>query len=125
MKKLILISSFLIAAITVNAQTTTTQAHPERSANNTAEKATQQTNSLDETVTLTADQKDKAQAINLQFHEALKTAAQNKTTFEDEKKRLKTEREKNIMAILTPEQQTKLKKAIADKQAAKSTETKK
>jgi hypothetical protein len=124
MKKLLLISSFLIAAITVNAQTAATQSRPERSAKGPAEKATQQTNSLDEAVTLTADQKEKAYAINLQLNEALKTAAQNKATFEDEKKRIKTEREKNLMAILTAEQQAIFTKALADKRATKA-ETKK
>ncbi|MCE3279342.1 MAG: hypothetical protein K0S44_1533 [Bacteroidetes bacterium] len=125
MKKLLLISSFLIAAITVNAQTTAAQTRSERSANGPAEKATQQTNSLDKAVTLTTDQKEKAYTINLQLNEALKTAAQNKANFEDEKKRIKTEREKNIMAILTAEQQAKFTKALADKRAAKSAENKK
>jgi hypothetical protein len=120
MKKLLLISSFLIAAITVNAQTAATQSRSGRPTNDPAEKATQQTNSLDKAVTLTTDQKEKAYTINLQSNEALKTAAQNKATFEDEKKKIKTEREKNLMAILTAEQQAKFTKALAEKRAAKA-----
>lgn len=125
MKKLILISSLLIAAVTANAQSTATQSRPERSATTSADKATQQTNSMDEAVTLTPDQKEKAYTINLQSNDALKAAAQNKATFEDEKKRLKTEREKNLMAILTADQQAKFTKALADKRATKSAENKK
>jgi Spy/CpxP family protein refolding chaperone len=114
MKKLILLSALLIAGITVNAQGEARQPSQQQT-QGAADKATKQTQVINDAVVLTDAQKEKVYAINFEKNKAMDAAAMNKSTFEAEKSRLKSEREKEIMAVLTPEQQTKFKQAKAEK----------
>jgi hypothetical protein len=112
MKKIVLLSALLIAGISINAQTRAAAKPAEtQQAQDPATKATAQTARLDQAVILTAAQKEKAYAINLDKNKQMSAAAGNKATFEAEKARIKQEREKELSAILTPEQQTKFKTA--------------
>jgi|GEM_PF-3853476 len=115
MKKLVLLSALLIAGISVNAQSTRTA--PVEQTQDAASKAKKQTAQLDQVVLLNATQKEKAYAINLDKDNQINAAAANKATFEAEKTRINKEREKELLAILTPEQQAKFKTAQAEKKA--------
>lgn len=119
MKKIVLLSALLIAGISINAQNSTRTAAPveNQQPQDAASKAKKQTAQLDQVVLLNASQKEKAYAINLDKDQQINAAAANKATFEAEKTRINKEREKELLAILTPEQQAKFKTA----QAAKKT----
>jgi hypothetical protein len=119
MKKIILFSAFLIAAITVNAQTSSRTSGRSEQPLDAAAKATKQTEKMDAVLTLTASQKEKVYAINLEKDKAIETAALNKETLAVEKKRINEERKKEIAALLTPEQLEKAKKMAEEKQATK------
>lgn len=120
MKKLFLISAFLISGIISNAQ----EAAPQKrhaSEQKTAQpvtvetKAAKQTNELDRTVTLSPEQKTKVLAINLEKDKLVDTAktkaGDDKTAFEADRKKINAERRKEIGALLTPEQKELWKKS--------------
>jgi len=122
MKKLILLSGLLIAGMSINAQSAakTQTAASQNKVEDPAVKATRQTEALFQTLGLTADQKSKIYSINLEKNTAVNASQSKNATdakaFENERKVINAERENAIKAILTPEQQAKMK---AQKEANK------
>jgi Spy/CpxP family protein refolding chaperone len=106
MKKIILFSAFLIAGLSINAQTVA-QAKPEKSTDPVA-KATTQTEKMTKELSLNEDQKAKVYVINLNTDKAIELAPADKAS-------LNQKRKAEIMALLTAEQKETFEKMTAAK----------
>ena len=135
MKKLIITSTLLITMLVMSTQYAFCQEPVKKQSTEKAEfqmgdpitRANKQTEYLAQNLALTADQKEKIYAINLEKNklvDAAKTAAgDNKDAFIKERKRINTERDLAVNALLTPEQQAKWQKAKQEKKQNKSAKT--
>ena len=125
MKKIILISTFLISGIIINAQNAT----PARTASETkkGQKADPETRAkhitarMTKELVLTADQQVKVQKINLEQAKALyanrEKFANDKNQFESGKKNILNKWDADLSAVLVADQLTKWEKFKADKKA--------
>ena len=122
MKKLILFSGLLLAGLTMNAQSATKTANPQQT-EDPAVRANKDTERMAQELSLTADQKSKIYNINLEKAKALDAAKQkdgsNQQAFADDRKVIRTEREKEIKAVLTADQATKWEQMKTDKKNAR------
>lgn len=113
MKKLVLLFAFITAGLFANAQSS-----PVAKNDNPAGRAERLTTGIEKAVTLTADQKVKVQAINLERTTAMDknraTNASNKEAFSLEKRSIMTKWNAELQKVLTAEQVTKLKAAQAE-----------
>lgn len=135
MKKLIITSTLFFAIIAMNAQYAFCQETAKKQSTEKTEfqlgdpvmRANKQTEYLAESLTLTADQKEKIYAINLEKNklvDAAKAAAgDNKEAFAKERKRINSERDRAVNALLTPEQQAEWQKAKQENRQKKTAKT--
>jgi len=132
MKKLILFSGLLLAGLTMNAQSATKQtANPQQQqqSEDPAVKATKQTERINQQLSLTADQKTKIYNINLEKNKALAAAKQkdgsDQQAFANDHKIIRTQRENEIKAVLTADQQAKWVKYKQDQRSKKGADDEK
>jgi hypothetical protein len=118
MKKIVLLFVAMIAFTATNAQ--------EKSKSQKADaagKATNLTEKMSTILTLTAEQKNKVQSINLERMKLMdlnqEKAGNNKNIFEQEKQNIINRWESDLSGVLSPEQMTSLKKHQAEEKAKK------
>ncbi|MCX6295253.1 MAG: hypothetical protein NTX97_04145 [Bacteroidetes bacterium] len=118
MKNIILLFSAIIAFTASNAQEKNKSQKADASA-----RATTLTEKMATYVTFIADQKAKVQIINLERLKLMdlnqEKAGDNPNIFEQEKQRILNKWEKDLSAVLTPEQMTILKKKQVQEKAKK------
>lgn len=126
MKKLLLFSGLLIAGLAVNAQTAAknqTAATQQAQSEDPVAKTNKQTERMAQALNLTPDQKTKAYNILLEKNKQMEASKQkngtNQQAFEDERKVIRTERDKELKAILTADQQAKWLQLKKDQRANK------
>lgn len=118
MKKIILLFAAMLAFTVTNAQQSKSQKA------DAAGRATTLTNEMSTVLNLTADQKSKAQVINLENIKLRdlnqEKAAENPNQLAEENKRITAKWEQEMNAVITPEQMKKWKEYKADKKTKKT-----
>ncbi len=116
MKKIILLFVAMIAFTATNAQEKSKSQKVDA-----AGRATTLTEKMSSVLSLTADQKNKVQSINLERMKSMdlnqEKAGSNKNIFEQEKQNIFKKWESNLSVVLSPEQMTSLKKHQAQENA--------
>lgn len=131
MKKTLLLIAFIATGLIANAQGTTTAAKQDakpvakQQGPDASARAASNTDKMTTVLALTADQKPKVQAINLEKAKAMDANNQKNgkdaKALEAEKQKVIAKWETDLKAVLTADQFTKLKKVEADN-AAKRTQ---
>jgi protein CpxP len=116
MKKIILLLAIITTCLFTNAQNDAKTNQPDA-----ATKAKSMTAKMTKELTLTTDQQTKVMSINLERTTAMEAnrtkSGNDKTVFEQEKKRINDKWNKDLAVVLTADQMAKLKQMEADQKA--------